>query len=68
MNYRGVQRYSLNSEEFCFAYQGFIITKDLGKEPLTLKKSTDEVKDEAWDVDFIKSQGFIDCLIDLGEI
>ena len=31
MNYRGVQRYILNSEEFCFAYQGSIIVKMLGR-------------------------------------
>ena len=68
MNYRGVQRYILNSEEFCFAYKGFIITKELGKEPLTLKKSTDEAIDKEIDIDLLKSQGFIDCLIDLGEI
>jgi|TARA_R110000850_G_scaffold101900_2_gene210603 hypothetical protein len=67
MNYRGVQRYILNSEEFCFAYQGSIIVDALDK-PLTLKRSTDEVKDEAWDLDFIKSEGFIDCLIVSGEI
>lgn len=64
MIYRNVERLSLNSEEFCFSYQGHIITDSYNK-PLSLEK---EPKTSLDSIDDLKSEGFIDCLISLGEI
>ena len=64
-NYGGVKILKLGSAEeakfFCFSYQDQLITNGYG-DPLTLYKSGNEKED------ILKTKGFIDCLIALGQI
>ena len=61
MEYNGVQILEYSDTEYCFCYQGRLITDRYGL-PVLLKKESD-----SW-INKHKAEGFIDCLIALGEI
>ena len=61
MEYKGVQILEYSEYEYCFCYQGRLINCN-GGDPITLKKEVDH-----W-INKHKTEGFIDCLIALGEI
>ena len=61
MQYRGVQILEYSDTEYCFAYLGRLIN-DHADNIVTLEKG-----DDHW-VNKHKAEGFIDCLIALGEV
>jgi hypothetical protein len=61
MQYSGVQILEYSNTEYCFCYLGRLIN-DRHDLPILLKK-----EDDPW-VNKCKTEGFIDCLIALGEI
>jgi len=61
MEYSGVQILEYSDNEYCFCYQGRLIT-DKYDLPVLLKKESDHL------VNKHKAEGFIDCLIQLAEI
>ena len=61
MEYCGVQILEYSNTEYCFCYQGRLINDHIDY-PVLLKKESDH-----W-VNKHKAEGFIDCLIALGEI
>ena len=73
MEYKGILRVSLNSQEFCFVKNEQIIT-NRDEEPLTLQKSRldeengyiDSPNEEGFKIpymDDLRSEGFIECLL-----
>ena len=61
MEYCGVQILEYSNTEYCFCYQGRLINDHIDQ-PVLLKKES-----EHW-VNKHKAEGFIDCLIALGDI
>lgn len=61
MEYCGVQILEYSNTEYCFCYQGRLIN-DKHDFPVLLKKESDSWRNQH------KAEGFIDCLIALGEI
>ena len=61
MEYCGVQILEYSNTEYCFCYQGRLIN-DKHNLPVLLEKESDH-----W-INKHKAEGFIDCLIALGEI
>jgi len=61
MEYCGVQILEYSNTEYCFCYQGRLIN-DKHDLPVLLKQEGD-----SW-INKHKAEGFIDCLIFLGEI